>query len=177
MNSVAELPEGLRPQAVKKLMAGAKRAPAPEPAAQSAPEWMAQQLPKAKYGNIKTEVDGIKFDSQKEARRYEQLKAAVAAGAITQLRLQADFTLQDAYTADTGERIRAIRYRADFTYRVKAAGYDLIPAVNWQDIEYWRSLRPGELVVEDVKSKATRTKDYILKRKLMADRGYSIREV
>lgn len=55
-----------------------------------------------------------------------------------------------------GGECRAIRYRADFTYRE----------------------RDGRLVVEDVKSKPTRTREYLIKRKLMKERrGIDITEV
>ena len=65
-------------------------------------------------------------------------------------------TLQEAYTDLEGRRVRAIRYRADFTYRE----------------------RDGRLVVEDVKSKPTRTREYLIKRKLMKERrGIDITEV
>ena len=70
-----------------------------------------------------------------------------------------EFTLQEAYTTPTGERVRAIRYRADFTYYRDTGG-------NW------------EYVVEDVKSKPTRTKTYMMKKKMMADRlGLTITEI
>ena len=59
----------------------------------------------------------IRFDSQKEARRYDHLILRQQAGEIRDLRLQVDFTLQEAYTDQEGRRIRAIRYRADFTYK------------------------------------------------------------
>ena len=103
---------------------------------------------KSKYGNVKSESHGISFDSKKEARRFEELSAMELAGEISDLRLQVDFTLQEAYTKSDGERVRAIRYKADFTYRDKN----------------------GDLVVEDVKSKATRTKTYLIKRKLMQEK-------
>lgn len=98
----------------------------------------------------------IRFDSQKEARRYDHLILRQQAGEIRDLRLQVDFTLQEAYTDQEGRRIRAIRYRADFTYKE----------------------RDGRLVVEDVKSRPTRTREYLIKRKLMKDRhGIEITEV
>lgn len=56
----------------------------------------------------------IRFDSQKEARRYDHLILRQQGGEIRDLRLQVDFTLQEAYTDQEGRRIRAIRYRADF---------------------------------------------------------------
>lgn len=98
----------------------------------------------------------LRFDSQKEARRYDHLILRQQAGEIRDLRLQVDFTLQEAYTDPEGRRVRAIRYRADFTYRE----------------------RDGRLVVEDVKSKPTRTREYLIKRKLMKERrGIDITEV
>lgn len=120
-----------------------------------------------KYHNTPTErvtASGavLRFDSQKEARRYDELAALERAGAIRELRMQADFTLQEAYTDSEGRRVRAIRYRADFTY--------------WKyDNEKSAWVR---YVVEDVKSRATRTKEYIMKRKLMKKRfNIDIQEV
>ena len=135
----------------------------------------------SKYHNQKNVANGISFDSKKEANRYYALLDAVKAGVITDLRLQHDFTLQEAYTTHEGERIRAIRYRADFSYRVVFHNYEIITCVGLADLEYWRGIvrkyGSGALVVEDVKSKATRTKDYRMKYKMMADKGYHIREV
>ena len=124
----------------------------------------------AKYHNKPTErltASGavLRFDSQKEARRYDELAALERAGKIRDLRMQVDFTLQEAYTDGEGRRVRAIRYRADFTYvRVK----ETIGEYTFRD----------QLVVEDVKSRATRTKEYIMKRKLMKERfNIDIQEV
>ena len=123
-----------------------------------------------KYHNKPTErvtASGavLRFDSQKEARRYDELSALERAGEIRELRMQVDFTLQEAYTDGEGRRVRAIRYRADFTYvRVK----ETIGEYTFRD----------QLVVEDVKSRATRTKEYIMKRKLMKERfNIDIQEV
>lgn len=113
------------------------------------------QTPARKYGNVPTEVCGIKFDSRKEAGRFQELSLELRAGKITNLRLQPEFTLQEGYTTPAGERIRAIRYRADFSY--------------WRD---------GTLVIEDVKSDATRRdKTYRLKIRLMAERGFTVTEI
>lgn len=57
-----------------------------------------------KYRAIKTIVDGIKFDSKKEATRYGQLKLMEKAGMITDLKLQVVFELS------------VCKYKADFTY-------------------------------------------------------------
>lgn len=59
-----------------------------------------------KYHNEETEHLGIRFASRKEARRYEVLLARLHAGEIRNLRLQQDFTLQEAYTTPEGERVR-----------------------------------------------------------------------
>lgn len=103
---------------------------------------------RSKYGNVKDSRGEIKFDSRKEARRFDELLTMQKAGQIHDLKLQADFTLQEAFTTITGERVRAIKYRADFTYRQKN----------------------GDLIVEDVKSRATKTAQYRMKKKLMLER-------
>ena len=123
-----------------------------------------------KYHNKPTERvtpagNVLRFDSQKEARRYEELATLERAGKIRDLRMQVDFTLQEAYTDTEGRRVRAIRYKADFTY-MKQSFVDRDGEWQWA------------LVVEDVKSRATRTKEYILKRKLMKERfNIDIQEV
>lgn len=138
----------------------------------------------SKYHNQKTETRGIKFDSKKEARRYAVLMEAVKEGVIYDLRLQEDFTLREAYKTPEGERMAAIRYRADFTYYIDAEWFlefreDFI--FDDEDYNYWskiaRSRDKDRKVIEDVKSPATRTKEYRMKYKLMADMGYKIREV
>ncbi len=97
----------------------------------------------------------IRFDSQKEAHRYDELFVMLQAGTIRDLKLQPQFTLQEAYTTTEGVRIRAIRYQADFSY--------------WERDRF---------VVEDVKSRPTRTREYRMKKKLMQERlGISVEEV
>lgn len=116
-----------------------------------------KQEKQRKYHNQPCEVDGIKFDSQKEARRYRELMVRFRAGRIRDLKLQPQFTLQESYKTPEGKRVQAIRYVADFSY------FDC-------DLD--------KDVVEDVKSKATKTREYEMKRKLMLDRfGIEIREV
>ena len=122
-----------------------------------------QQLPGAaagpkkasKYHSAPAERGELRFASRKEARRYDELMVMLRAGIISDLRLQPQFTLQESYITETGERIRAIRYTADFSYRFG-----------------------GKLVVEDVKSTATRTKEYLRNRKFMRSKfGIEIQEV
>lgn len=69
-----------------------------------------------KYFNKKVIVDGIKFDSKKEAKRFQELMILKKAGLIKELELQKIFELQPKYTNNKGEHIRAIIYKADFFY-------------------------------------------------------------
>lgn len=68
---------------------------------------------RSKYGNIKTEVDGISFDSRKEADYYCQLKLLKKAGEIKDFGLQPRFVLQEGFNKN-GVRHRPITYYADF---------------------------------------------------------------
>lgn len=174
--SMADMPPGLREKYAAKQVAGkimAKPSQATPVAAHSEKE--------SKYHNVKVVVNGIRFDSKKEARRYLQLMDALQEGVISDLRLQQDFTLQEAYTTPDGERIRAIRYQADFTYKIQWAGYSVPTSISFDDLEYWSSVVErfghGAIVVEDTKSRATKTPQYVMKYKMMADKGYIIREV
>ena len=98
----------------------------------------------------------IAFDSEREARRFGELRMLLRCGKIQDLRLQVNFTLQEGYTTADGERVRPIVYRADFTYRERTG-------------DGWRP------VVEDVKG--VRTKEYSMKRKMMLEKfGVKIRE-
>lgn len=95
-----------------------------------------------KYGNDKTLVDGIKFDSVKEADFYCQLKMRRMAGEVKDFDLQVPYELQPSFKRD-GRVIRAIRYVADFV-------------ISYPD---------GRQEVIDVKG--FRTKEYLLKKKLL----------
>jgi len=110
--------------------------------------------PRTKYGNRKTVVDGITFDSAKESRRYSELRLMEKAGAITHLVRQPTFDF-----VVSGQMI--CRYRADFSYfQMQPNGSEL----------------PEELVVEDVKG--FKTPLYRVKAKLLkAIHGIEIREL
>jgi hypothetical protein len=113
----------------------------------------------SKYKNKKTVVNEIKFDSKKEAQRYAELIEELKRGDITDLRLQQTYTLQESYMTVGGVRVKAIKYIADFSYLRKVDG----------------NLRR---VVEDVKSRGTRTPVYQMKRKMMFHKyGINITEV
>ena len=66
-----------------------------------------------KYGNRKTIVDGITFDSAFEAGYYQSLCLLKKANVIKDFELQVKLELQPAFKKD-GKRIRAINYIADF---------------------------------------------------------------
>ena len=104
---------------------------------------------KSKYRNTKTEYEGIKFDSEKECRRYKELRILMKVGEIGMLELQVEYKFEIK-----GEKIGS--YFADFRYLTKS----------------------GELVVEDVKSEITRKLPvYRLKRRMMkAQYGITIKE-
>lgn len=107
----------------------------------------------AKYRNVKTVVDGITFDSKKEAERYGRLKLLQRAGRISDLKLQVEFVLFPSYIENGKVIERAWKYVADFVYTEN-----------------------GRQIVEDAKGK--RTAEYIGKRKAMlAIHNIRIREV
>lgn len=112
---------------------------------------------KSKYRNNIVEIDGERFDSAKEARRHAELKLLERAGEISNLRRQVPYELiPNQYN---GKKLleRKVEYIADFVYHDNKTGED---------------------VVEDTKSKATKTPVYIVKRKLLLFRyGIKIREV
>ena len=95
---------------------------------------------KSKYSSAKTDVDGIRFDSKKEAEFYAELKLREKAGEISHLRLQPRYLLQESFKHEA-KQYREIEYVADFEY-----------------------IENGETVVIDVKG--FRTAVYMIKRKL-----------
>ena len=102
----------------------------------------------AKYNNKKTEVDGILFDSKKEAMRYKHLKAFETSGLIQDLQLQVPYIL-----IDKSKHGRDVKYIADFVYT-----------------------EDGQTVVEDVKG--VKTDVYRLKKRMLAERyGIEIKEI
>ena len=125
---------------------------------------------RSKYNSRKVTVAGVKHDSQKEANRFRELSLLERAGKITDLQRQVRFELIPAqyesyerYSEKTGKRLKdgkrciekSCVYVADFLY-----------------------LENGKKVVEDTKSDPTKTKDYIIKRKLMLwVHGIRIKEV
>lgn len=120
----------------------------------------------SKYHSKKITIDGMTFDSQKEYKRWCELRLLEKAGEITNLQRQVPFEVIPPYTevieryGKKGQRLKdgmrsiekACYYKADFTY-----------------------YENGELVVED--AKGFRTEGYIMKRKLMLQKfGIKIKE-
>lgn len=106
-----------------------------------------------KYHSRKITKDGITFDSVKEYRRFCELSLLERAGAITDLKRQVKFELIPSQRVDGKVVERACSYVADFVYKQR-----------------------GKTVVED--TKGFKTKDYIIKRKLMLYvHGIRIKEV
>ena len=122
-------------------------------------ESMVVNMAYKKYHNIKTKTfDGIEFDSRKEARRWNELKLLERAKEISNLQRQVKYVLIPAQYetierySKKGDRLkdgtklieREVAYIADFVYT---------------------DMKTGKTVVED--TKGVKTKDYIIKRKLM----------
>lgn len=108
---------------------------------------------KRKYGNRKVTVDGVTYDSVKEYRRFCDLSLLERAGAIQNLQRQVKYELIPSQKIAGKVAERPASYIADFVYT-----------------------KDGETIVED--TKGMKTKDYILKRKMMLYfHGIRIREV
>lgn len=106
-----------------------------------------------KYKAQKAKIDGHTFDSQAEARRYQQLKILKQAGKITDLELQPRFALEVGGVSIKTAKGRQRFYVADFRYKNE----------------------DGEEVIEDVKGMPTDV--YKLKRDILAAKGIHIKEV
>lgn len=78
-----------------------------------------------KYGAVKTDVDGVRFDSKAEARRWVELRILEQGGVIQELERQRSFDI-------VVNEVKICRYKADFAYKMN-----------------------GEQVVEDVKGYET----------------------
>jgi len=94
-----------------------------------------------KYSNKKTVIDSITFDSKKEAKYYTDLLARQKKGEVSNIELQPVFILQDKFRHN-GKGIRAIEYRADFSF-----------------------IENGKKIVVDVKG--FKNKIYLLKKKML----------
>lgn len=134
---------------------------------------MAIRKKRSKYHSKKITHDGMTFDSIKEYRRFCELRLLEKAGEVTDLKRQVEFELIPSQFEEipTGEFYKrgekkgmpkmkcvcveqSVKYVADFAYTTKN----------------------GEPIVED--TKGFKTKDYIIKRKLMLlVHGIKIQEI
>ena len=109
--------------------------------------------PPRKYGNERVTVNGETFDSRREMERYFHLLVLQRAGHIQQLERQVVFILAPSVVIG-GRKRPPLKYVADFTYLERDAKVK---------------------TVEDVKGVIT--KEYRIKRHLMAAMGFEIKEV
>ena len=99
---------------------------------------------RSKYGAYRTQVDGIVFDSRKEARYYSELKLLVKGGEVEKFDMQVPYVLQEGFHHKACKRkVMPIIYIADF-------------------VVYYKD---GHTEVVDVKG--FRTKEYLLKKKML----------
>lgn len=95
----------------------------------------------SKYHAKKVKLDGMVYDSKKEAKRAAVLEQQERYGLITNLQKQVTFELQPGYTNNQGKKIRPITYIADFVYN-----------------------KDGKTIIED--TKGFRTDTYKVKKKI-----------
>ena len=108
-------------------------------------------LRRPKYGAERVLVDGILFDSKKEATRYQELRLLERAGEIRLVMRQVPFQLSDTVLGPDGKvASRGERWVADFV-------------IHWAD---------GRLTVEDAKGHRTET---FIRKKKRAEALYGIR--
>ena len=124
---------------------------------------------RSKYGNRKTVVDGITFDSKKEANRFRELQLLERAGKITALQRQVKYVLIPTQREFSNEIYKKGVHQGHFK-----PGKVLEKECSYiADFAY---IQDGAYVVED--TKGVRTEAYKIKRKLMLERyGIQIREV
>ena len=99
---------------------------------------MVMTFTRNKYNAIKQTYKGEVFDSKRELKRFMELELLLRAKEISDLEIHPKFDLMC-------NGVKIGRYTADFRYK-----------------------KDGEVVVEDVKSKATKTRDYMLRKKILA---------
>lgn len=119
-----------------------------------------------KYGNKKSTIDGMTFDSKKEAQHYLNLKLLEKGGVIKNLQRQVKYVLIPAQREPDKVGARGGVIKGKLIERECAYIADFV----------YKDLEKGELVVED--TKGFRTPEYIIKRKLMLYQyGIRIKEI
>lgn len=125
--------------------------------------------PRSKYGAHPQVIDGIRFDSTKEASRYRELRILEHAGQIRDLEIHPRFPIDVVTLWREGRWTWA-------TTRTEAPA--IVPCgVYTADFRY-HDVTTGAVVVEDVKSGPTKTTAYRLRKRLVeAIHGIQITEV
>jgi hypothetical protein len=113
--------------------------------------WLKEQR-QNKYRAKRIEVDGITFDSQKEAGRWFDLLNLQRARLITDLQRQVRFDLRGQFAPLVSDKGRRLSYVADFVYQ-----------------------RDGMQVIED--AKGIQTPEYKLKKAILRSMGHTVIEV
>ncbi len=123
--------------------------------------------PANKYRNKQIEVDGIVFDSKKEAGVYQDLKEQKAKGHIKDFRRQVRYELVPAQYVEREKPNKKGVVKLTRVCVEKSVDYVADFVVEFPD---------GEISVVDPKGK--KTKDYVIKRKLMRHvHGIAVKEV
>lgn len=108
---------------------------------------------RSKYNARKVEIDGLRFDSQKEARRYRELRLREMAGEIVMLECHPRYALVAVHDVASQRDLDIVpvgRYTPDFRYVT----------------------REGEVVIEDVKG--VKTEAYRLRKRLFEANYYPL---
>lgn len=132
-DSLADMPEGMRKLAVRKVVAATIKTVSMD----ATPE---EPKKPNKYRNVEVEVDGIHFQSKKEARRFAYLMQAQELGVIEDLRLQVDFTLQEGFKKPDGEpvlRLDAYHVAGTFEEPGYSYGFTWLDDVDLNITETW----------------------------------------
>lgn len=120
-------------------------------------EHLAGRKGKADKGRVRgaerTEVDGIKFDSKLEARRWQELRVLASTGQIKDLRRQVPIVLQGRDGPIRTPTGRPMRYVADFM---------------WRDTD-------GNTIIADAKGHPTDV--YLIKRAILKAQGIEVKEL
>ena len=112
-----------------------------------------------KYKAVKTTIDGITFDSKREAKRYTELKLLEKTGMITHLELQPEYQI-------TINGAKICKYRADFRYfTVREDAKDIYRNTKGEWIVPTKTGQKEGQIVED--TKGFKTPIYRLKKKLV----------
>lgn len=103
---------------------------------------------KSKYNNKKTWIDGVCFDSAKEAEYYSQLKLLLQAKAIKGFCLQPQFILVEGNEVD-----RAITYKADFIVFHLDGTTEIVDVKGFESEQWKRTFKQFRLKYPELKLK------------------------